>query len=75
MLFYHTTEEVLTQRLLERAKTSGREDDNIESILKRFRTYKVETMPVIERYESLHKVAKVRIAIALQFFTAHWRVD
>jgi hypothetical protein len=33
---FDTTEEVMLQRLLERGKTSGREDDNVESIRKRF---------------------------------------
>ena len=46
-------------RLLERGKTSGREDDNIESIKKRFRTYENDTMPVIQYYASQDKVAQV----------------
>lgn len=37
ILFFSCTEEVMLERLMERAKTSGREDDNQESILKRFR--------------------------------------
>jgi len=49
----------MLDRLLERGKTSGREDDNVESIKKRFRTYKSDTMPVIEHYASLGKVAEV----------------
>jgi adenylate kinase family enzyme len=36
VLFFSTTEEVMLSRLLERGKTSGREDDNVESIKKRF---------------------------------------
>lgn len=32
-----TTEENMLERLLERGKTSGRADDNLESIKKRFR--------------------------------------
>jgi len=64
-LFYDTTEEILTDRLLGRAKTSGREDDNIESILKRFRTYKEETMPVIEHYQSQNKIIKVGFDILI----------
>ena len=36
VLFFVTTEEVMLERLLERGKTSGREDDNVESIKKRF---------------------------------------
>lgn len=37
ILFYTTTEEVMLKRLLKRGETSGREDDNEESIKKRFR--------------------------------------
>jgi len=59
VLFYTTTEDVMLSRLLERGKTSGREDDNVESIKKRFRTYANETMPVIEHYASLNRVAKI----------------
>jgi adenylate kinase family enzyme len=37
VLFINTTEQVMLERLLERGKTSGRDDDNKESIVKRFR--------------------------------------
>jgi len=59
VLFFSTTEEVMLSRLLERGKTSGREDDNAESIKKRFNTYKETTMPVIQHYEVLGKVAEI----------------
>ncbi|EDR14935.1 uncharacterized protein LACBIDRAFT_244113 [Laccaria bicolor S238N-H82] len=59
VIYFSTTEQVMLDRLLERGKTSGREDDNVESIKKRFRTYKSDTMPVIEHYASLGKVAEV----------------
>ncbi|KAJ7470492.1 UMP-CMP kinase [Mycena latifolia] len=59
VLFFSTTEEVMLARLLERGKTSGREDDNAESIKKRFNTYKETTMPVIEHYQALGKVAEI----------------
>ncbi|KAJ7273441.1 UMP-CMP kinase [Mycena haematopus] len=59
VLFFSTTEEVMLERLLERGKTSGREDDNAESIKKRFTTYKETTMPVIQHYEALGKVAEI----------------
>jgi len=59
VLFFTTTEEVMLSRLLERGKTSGREDDNVESIKKRFHTYKSDTMPVIQYYETKDKVAEV----------------
>jgi len=59
VIYYKTTEEVMLSRLLERGKTSGREDDNVESIKKRFRTYEIDTMPVIEHYSAQDKVAEV----------------
>lgn len=59
ILFYTTTEEVMLKRLLKRGETSGREDDNEESIKKRFRVYKETTMPVIEHYHKLDKVAEI----------------
>jgi len=59
VIYYKTTEEVMLSRLLERGKTSGREDDNVESIKKRFRTYETDTMPVIEHYSAQGKVAEV----------------
>ncbi|TFK36866.1 UMP-CMP kinase [Crucibulum laeve] len=59
VLFYSTTEEVMSSRLVERGKTSGREDDNADSIKKRFHTYKSDTMPVIQHYAALGKVAEI----------------
>ncbi|KAI0713332.1 UMP-CMP kinase [Earliella scabrosa] len=59
VLFFTTTEEEMLKRLLERGKTSGREDDNEESIKKRFRVYKEQTMPVIEHYSKEGKVATI----------------
>jgi len=59
VLFFTTDEKTMLDRLLERAKTSGRDDDNIESIKKRFVTYKETTMPVIEHYEKIGRVAQV----------------
>ena len=41
----------LIKRLLERGKTSGRSDDNLETITKRLNTYKEQTTPVIDFYK------------------------
>ena len=49
----------MTARLLKRAETSGRVDDNEETIKKRLETFFTQTMPVIEHFEekeNLHKV-------------------
>jgi len=59
VLFFDTTEEVMLQRLLERGKTSGREDDNAESITKRFRTFVETSMPVVNKYRAEGKVRVV----------------
>jgi len=59
VLYFDCDEETMLSRLLERGKTSGREDDNVESIKKRFVVYKEQTKPVIEYYEKLGKVAKI----------------
>ena len=53
VLCYEVSEDILEQRLLKRGETSGRADDNIESIRKRFVTFKTESTPVVEYY--LHK--------------------
>lgn len=59
VLFYDCPEETMEERLLERGKTSGRSDDNAESIRKRFRTFIETSMPVVEYYEQGGKVVKV----------------
>ncbi|KAK4105548.1 UMP-CMP kinase [Parathielavia hyrcaniae] len=59
VLFYDCPEAVMEQRLLERGKTSGRADDNAESIRKRFRTFIETSMPVVDHYETENRVVKV----------------
>ncbi|KAJ4297214.1 bifunctional uridylate/adenylate kinase [Collariella sp. IMI 366227] len=59
VLFYDCPEAEMERRLLERGKTSGREDDNAESIRKRFRTFIETSMPVVDHYESENRVVKV----------------
>ncbi|KAG6056857.1 hypothetical protein E4U17_001892 [Claviceps sp. LM77 group G4] len=59
VLFYDCPENVMEERLMERGKTSGRADDNAESIRKRFRTFVETSMPVVDYYEKQGKVVKV----------------
>jgi adenylate kinase family enzyme len=47
----------MTSRLMKRAETSGRADDNAETIRKRLHTFHEQTKPVIEAYPD--KVRKV----------------
>jgi len=81
-LYYEANEDELEKRCLERGQTSGRVDDNIDSIRKRFKTYMDETMPIIEKFkaegrvftidgmppvEEVWEVTKARIEEAEQF--------
>lgn len=59
-LFFECPEQVMLERLLERGKTSGRTDDNIESIKKRFRTFVDTSMPVVDYFDGQNKVIKLR---------------
>ncbi|KAI9668184.1 MAG: bifunctional uridylate/adenylate kinase [Bathelium mastoideum] len=58
-LFFDCPEDEMQRRLLERGKTSGRSDDNMESIKKRFRTFIETSMPVVNMFEKEGKVVKV----------------
>ncbi|KAH0566117.1 hypothetical protein GP486_000478 [Trichoglossum hirsutum] len=58
-LFFDCPEEVMLQRLLDRGKTSGRADDNLESIKKRFRTFVETSLPVVDYFEKEGKVVKI----------------
>lgn len=58
-LFFDVPEETMRERLLNRGKTSGRSDDNEESIKKRFRTFEEQSMPVITHFEGEGRVVKV----------------
>jgi len=58
-LFFDCPEEVMQERLLGRGKTSGRADDNIESIKKRFKTFEETSMPVVDYFAKEGRVVKV----------------
>mmetsp|Transcript_22512 Transcript_22512/g.20444 ORF Transcript_22512/g.20444 Transcript_22512/m.20444 type:complete len:234 (-) Transcript_22512:99-800(-) len=59
LLFLDCPQEIMKDRLLERGKTSGRNDDNIESIIKRFNTYENSTRPIIEFFRNAGKIREV----------------
>ncbi|KAL4608133.1 UMP-CMP kinase [Arapaima gigas] len=59
VLFFDCSNEVCINRCLERGKSSGRTDDNRESLEKRIQTYLQSTWPIIELYEKQGKVRKV----------------
>lgn len=59
LLHLQCPDHVMTERLLERGKTSGRSDDNAESIKKRLATDAAITQPVIEHFKSTGKLRVV----------------
>lgn len=59
VLYFDVSDETMTKRLLGRAQTSGRVDDNEETIKKRLATFHDVTKPVINYYEKLDKLKKV----------------
>jgi UMP-CMP kinase len=59
LLFFNCSEETMEKRLLKRGETSGRSDDNVETIKKRFHTFKQETEPIVELYKKENKVEEI----------------
>lgn len=59
LLFLDCPHEVMSARLLERGKTSGRSDDNLASIEKRLVTYEESTRPIIESFTKEGKTKKI----------------
>jgi len=41
----------MEKRVLNRAKSEGRSDDNLETLKRRFATFEKETIPMIKLYE------------------------
>ncbi|XP_078317843.1 UMP-CMP kinase-like [Crassostrea virginica] len=60
VLFFNCPEEVCVDRCLSRGKTSGRADDNEESLKKRIKTYNESTMAIIEHYRNLNLVSEIK---------------
>ncbi|KAL4859014.1 Proton/sulfate cotransporter 2 [Chlorella vulgaris] len=57
VLFFDCPEEVMERRLL--GRNEGRTDDNMETIRKRFKVFIESSLPVIQHYEALGKVARI----------------
>ncbi|GAA6006546.1 bifunctional uridylate/adenylate kinase [Rhodotorula paludigena] len=66
VLFLVCPEPILLERLLERGKTSGRDDDNAASISKRFQTFINTSMPVVDYYRKQGKVVDIDSAKSIE---------
>jgi UMP-CMP kinase len=51
IIFIECPEDECKKRIIERSKTSGRSDDNLETLAKRFVTFNEITLPVIKNFE------------------------
>jgi len=58
-LYFNATDETMTSRLLSRGETSGRSDDNQETIKLRLKTFHEQTMPVISYYSEAGKLIEI----------------
>ena len=63
VLVFECSDAVMTKRLVQRGQTSGRVDDNEDTIKKRLATFRQETLPVIEFYQQQDKAKKVRVRV------------
>ena len=70
MLELDVPEDMLMDRLINRGKTSGRADDNAETIKKRLDVYNGQTAPLIEWYEKEGKRHAVKGYGALEEINA-----
>jgi UMP-CMP kinase len=59
MLYFECPYSVLEQRILGRAKYTGRSDDNVESMKLRFDTFKEETLPTVEFFKRMGKCVEI----------------
>jgi len=60
VLLLECREEEMEKRILKRAETEGRNDDNLSTIKKRFHTYEADTMPVINHYREEQKLFSIQ---------------
>ncbi len=59
MLYFECPFEVLEQRIMGRARYSGRADDNVEAMKRRFDTFKAETLPAVELFKGKGKCVEL----------------
>ncbi|GAV02116.1 hypothetical protein RvY_12717 [Ramazzottius varieornatus] len=59
LLFLQAPEDICVERILSRGATSGRIDDNADSLKKRFQTYLHDTLPIVKFYEDKGLVRSV----------------
>ncbi len=59
LIYFDVPDEVMTKRLVKRGETSGRIDDNEETIQKRLKTFHEETTPILGYYGKQGKLVTI----------------
>jgi len=59
VIYFEVSEDTMTKRLLGRAQSSGRADDNIDTIKLRLQTFNKATAPVVDYYQKKGKLVKI----------------
>ncbi|KAL3200406.1 hypothetical protein MRX96_013352 [Rhipicephalus microplus] len=58
LIYFEVSDDTMKARLLKRGQTSGRVDDNEDTIVKRIKTFHDESEPVLQKYKSIvHKIS------------------
>ncbi|GAB5363317.1 hypothetical protein AAMO2058_000872700 [Amorphochlora amoebiformis] len=65
-MFFTCDEKIMVERLLKRAKTSGRSDDNAETIKKRLKTYRDSTLPVLKTLRAVCSFYEIDCAHSIE---------
>ncbi|CAL1534440.1 unnamed protein product [Lymnaea stagnalis] len=60
VLFFDCPDQVCVDRCLSRGLTSGRSDDNAESLKKRIQTYRESTMPIVDHFRKINLVSEIQ---------------
>ena len=59
MIDFDVPDEIMVERLIKRGETSGRQDDNEETIRARLTTYREATVPVAKHYHEQGKLVSI----------------
>ena len=59
VIYFAADEQCMTDRIMERAKSSGRIDDNLESLKKRFVSFRNDQLPIIQHFQSRNLVHEI----------------
>lgn len=59
LIYFDVPDEIMTERLIKRGETSGRIDDNQETISKRLVTFHEETTPILGYYGKQGKLVTI----------------